>query len=85
VLAYRYAPAWSRLFPAQGAWPVASAGATADGPVSGSPPVPSGDGATCEIRPVSLLELSRPGLASAAAPGDRNRSYTISQSKRYCR
>ena len=67
MLAYRYAPASPRAHPAWRACPAGSAGLAGAVPASGSGPVSFRDRATCEARPVSVLPLPRPGLASSAS------------------
>ena len=64
MLAYRYAPASSRVLPARRACPAALTGPAGAGPASSSRLLAFRAGATCETRPVGLRSRARPGLAS---------------------
>ena len=77
MLVYRYAPASSRVPRAQGVYPATSVGLADVAPASDTPPPQLRDGPACVTRPVCAR---RERAASA-----RDRSFTISQSKRYYR
>ena len=77
MLVYRCAPASPRVLRAWRASPAMSASLAGTRPAPGSPPPQPYDGAAYEAGPA----CARREHAAAA----RNRSYTISQSTRYCR
>ena len=77
MLVYRCAPACSRVPRAGSAIPAMSASLAGARPAPGSPPLQPRDGAAHEAG----LVCARSERAASA----RNHTYTISQSKRYCR
>jgi hypothetical protein len=78
VLVYRYAPVRSRVPRSRRACPVTSAGPADAWPaLSALPPQLRDDATRREARPACARR--------ACAASARNRSYTISQSKRYYR